>query len=254
MHKKYSIMVVEDETIIRENIVKKIQNANSMFYVKSVCKNGEEAIAVIENSPVDIVITDIKMPIMDGLELIKQLYFSFCSIKVIILSGFNDFDYAKQAIHYRVKNYLLKPLNFNELKSTLDRLLFELEKEEAAREQSLVIPKSITADQLSEMVKNYILSNYIKDITLSIIADKVGYTAEYIGKVFKKHHNQSVLKYITMLRINEAKRLLVSNCGLDIGAVGQAVGYNDPLYFSRVFKNNVGVYPREFIKNGKCGA
>lgn len=246
---KYSIMIVEDEAIIRENLADKLSSLSPTFYVKFICKNGEDAINAIEESPVDIVITDIRMPVMDGLELIKSLYFSHSSIRTILLSGYSEFEYARLALKYNVREYLLKPIDTTELINTLNRLQIELEQERNQCARFPLTSNTYTSHQLADLVKSYIASNFTKDISLSIIADEVGYSPEHLGRIFKKHHGQSVLKFITHLRINEAKKLLASVPPPDIGTVGQRVGYTDPLYFSRVFKKNVGIYPKEYLRN-----
>lgn len=241
-------MVVEDEAVIRENIVKKANTANRNFKVQAVCKNGQDALKTLSVIPVDVVITDIKMPIMDGMELAKKIHENHASVKIIILSGYSDFNYAKKAIAYNVSDYLLKPLDIEELRKTLNRILFEIKNAISELESKEMIYQNLTVEQLSELVQKYLLNNFRKNITLSQISKHFGYTSEYIGRVFKKYNQKTILKHLTTLRINEAKKLLMSDENFDIGSVGQKVGYTDPSYFSRVFKNNVGTYPKEFIK------
>ena len=111
----YKVLVVEDEALIRRNIVKKIQGLNLGFNVIGSTSDGKSALNLIETELPQLVITDIQMPIMDGLELVKALYFTYPNIKVIILSGFHEFEFARQAIQYGVNDYLLKPVVIEEL-------------------------------------------------------------------------------------------------------------------------------------------
>lgn len=121
------IVIVDDDTSIREGIAKIISKENDKFIVAGIFSNGQEALGFIESShlSVDVVITDIRMPLVDGLELIKQLKSLEPDIRCIIMSGFTDFEYARQALRYSAVDYLLKPIN----KKQLFKLLYELEGE-----------------------------------------------------------------------------------------------------------------------------
>lgn len=124
------IVLVDDETSIREGLAKIISKENAGFIVAGICSNGQEALKLIESTDevVDVVITDIRMPLVDGLELIKQLKSIQPDIRCIIMSGFTDFEYARQALRYSAVDYLLKPIN----KKQLFKLLYELEREKEA--------------------------------------------------------------------------------------------------------------------------
>ncbi|AZK48399.1 response regulator [Paenibacillus lentus] len=121
------IVIVDDEASIREGLAKIINKENSGFIVAGIFPNGQEALSFIESSQisVDVVITDIRMPLVDGLELIKQLKSIEPDIRCLIMSGFTDFEYARQALRYSAVDYLLKPIN----KKQLFKLLYELEEE-----------------------------------------------------------------------------------------------------------------------------
>lgn len=245
MTAKYSVIVVEDEEVIGKNVEKKINSLEGAFFVRKLCKNGRDALREMEKSPVDVVVTDIKMPVMDGLQLIRELKEKYATVKVVILSGYNDFEYAKEALIYQVKDYLLKPVEMEELKKTLGRVQAELDGDYQTFTGSFSHP---SPEQMTERIKSFILNNYRKELNLLSIAKSMGYSPEHLSRVFKKQSGQSVVKYITMLRINEAKKMLLSDANLDVGLIGQSVGYSDALYFSRVFQKSTGVSPSEFRK------
>lgn len=116
----YNIIVVDDEKGSRDILVELIENSSSDYKVVAVFQDGIDTWEYLEkNFDVDIVITDIKMPSMSGLELSKRIFESNLNIKIIIVSGYGEFEYAKKAIEYNVQNYLLKPINVKELISTL---------------------------------------------------------------------------------------------------------------------------------------
>lgn len=243
---KYSVMVVEDEEMIGNNIEKKINNLGNVFYVRKVCKNGRDALSEMEKAPVDIVITDIRMPVMDGIQLIRQLKEKYSTVKIVVLSGYSDFEYTKEALINHVEDYLLKPVVKEELQKTMERLQSILD---ADRREFTGDCTRLSPEQMTEKVIDYILKNYKNDVTILEIAKKMGYSSEHLSRVFKKQTGQSIIKYIATVRINEAKKLLLSTPNIDIGLIGQMVGYSDALYFSRVFQKNTGMYPSEFRKS-----
>lgn len=129
----YKIMLVDDEEEVRRGIIEKMDWEGLGFQIIGDAENGEDALEKIENLEPDILITDIRMPYMDGLSLIERVRKKFPSIKTIIFSGFNEFDYAKEAIRLGVTQYILKPVNMEELGEILSRLRETLDKEIEAR-------------------------------------------------------------------------------------------------------------------------
>ena len=123
----FRVIVAEDEELILNNTVKKIHQTGLGFEVIAAVQNGKLALDKIEEYSPDVLITDIRMPVMDGLELIKIVALNFPYIKTIIISGYSEFEYAKQAIKYGVKDYLLKPLESEELKAALIKIKISLE-------------------------------------------------------------------------------------------------------------------------------
>lgn len=131
----YKAILVDDEILVREAISENI-NWNSLGYeLVGVCENGKEAIEFIENTPVDLVLTDIYMPHIDGMGLSKYIYEHCPNTKVIIFSGYSDFEYTKQAIKYNVSEYILKPVTAMELSESLTKLKGELDKEREENER-----------------------------------------------------------------------------------------------------------------------
>lgn len=118
-----SVLVVEDEPPILNHVVGKIKALELPLDVIGTAANGEEAIAFIKQSPPQIVITDIRMPGMDGLTLCKYLHENHPSIKILVLSGYGEFEYARAAIQYNVSDYLLKPINPQKLREALEKIL-----------------------------------------------------------------------------------------------------------------------------------
>lgn len=123
----YPLIIVDDEEITRIAVSGYIQKRHPEFQVSGLFSNGADALQFLRKNPVNVVITDIRMPRMDGLELSRHIYESYPGILTIIISGYSEFEYAKKAIHYGVANYLLKPLDFEELSQNLDSALKRLD-------------------------------------------------------------------------------------------------------------------------------
>ena len=122
MGKQFRVFVVEDESLIAKNIAKKIESENTAFKVTGIFSNGEDALAAIAEQPPEVVFTDISMPVMSGLELASKIHESFGHVKTVIITGYSDFEYVREALHYDVEDYLLKPVNTDELGKVLGKL------------------------------------------------------------------------------------------------------------------------------------
>ena len=107
----YTVIVAEDEELLLTNLVQKIQKADPDFLVAGTAQTGDQALALVEKLSPDLVITDIRMPVMDGITLLTKVREQFPFTKFIITSGFSDFEYAKKAITLKVSDYLLKPVD-----------------------------------------------------------------------------------------------------------------------------------------------
>ena len=129
----YRIILVDDEEEVRKSIIKKIDWQSAGFQVVGDAENGQDALEKIEALKPEVVLTDIRMPYMDGLTLAGKLRQKYPSIKLVIFSGFDDFEYAKQAIKLNVIEYILKPVNVEELTAILQKIKFNLDEEIAQR-------------------------------------------------------------------------------------------------------------------------
>ncbi|MDO4306755.1 MAG: response regulator [Eubacteriales bacterium] len=244
--RSYKYLVAEDERLIRQNLIKKINKLGLPLELIGEAANGAEAIQIIEKNCPDIVITDIIMPQCDGLELTEYVYRNHPGVKIVILSGYNDFSYAQTAIKFSVNDYLLKPITPEALSASLQKFLITMQSE--SRDLLAYQVNSNTLDQkdIAELLVKYLHENYKQDVSFQELAAKFGFSVEYLGKIFKKHSGVTLSKYLTRLRMNEAKRLLVSHPGMEIQKIGELVGYKDSFYFSRAFKSFTGIQPSEY--------
>lgn len=244
---KYSVIVAEDEELLLNNLVQKIERADSDFQVVGTAQTGVQAYALIEELNPEVLITDIRMPVMDGIALIAKVREHFPLIKCIITSGFSDFEYARSAITLSVSDYLLKPIDSEELSDILGKIKREFQIAQNSFE-GIFSPATTrqTPTQIAELLKEYILSNYTSEINLNLIASSMNYSSSYLTKIFCQVYDCTPSKYIINLRINKACQLLLHNPELSIRQIGEAVGYHDQAYFSRIFKKHTGKSPFEY--------
>ncbi len=244
----YKYIVAEDEPLIRRNVLKKV--ASSHLPVESIgdAGDGQTALNLVKKFCPHFVITDIRMPVMDGLQLARCLYEMYPAVKCIILSGYVDFKYAQEALKYGVSDFLLKPLKEEELRTALQKIVLCLDA--AHQSCSTIDTHGVSSEELNELMLDYLRNNFRTDISLARLSEQFGFSQEYLTKVFKKFNQDTPLKFINKLRIAAAQQLLTNEPNLEIKQVGEYVGYADPAYFSRVFKASTGKYPSEYRLHG----
>lgn len=245
----YKVIVAEDETLILNSIIKNITALGIGFQVVGASEDGKTALELIEKHNPDVLVTDIRMPVMDGLELLKTVSVKYPGIRKIVISGYDDFKYAQQAIKYEATDYLLKPLKKDELLEAFNKIRISLDSERNALKQNLLRLKenhSYTSEEIARIVENYIKENYTKDINFDLISQNFNFNSSYLSKIFTRHIGENPSKYLISLRINKAKHLLMSNREMPIREIGELVGYANQFYFSRIFKSVVGKSPASY--------
>lgn len=248
MHMKYSVIIAEDEILLLDNLIKKVNDSNTDFEVIGKAQTGTQAYELIKQLHPDLLITDIRMPVMDGLELIKQVRDHYPHMDIIIISGYSEFEYAKTAIKYHVNDYLLKPIDAE----SIEKVLLELQNKIHLRNHNISeyfaneSSGTLTASKLADMVKNYLIENSKDEVNMNQIAQTLNYSPSYLTKVFTNEYQCTPSKYLISLRIQQAEHMLIHNPDLTIRQIGEAVGYPDQGYFSRIFKKQIGYSPLEY--------
>ena len=240
---KYRVLVADDEKLIAKNIAKSIEQLNPCFEVVSICTDGKEALDYLSEHPIHVVFTDIRMPEMDGLELAKQIFSNHPYIQCVIISGYNDFDYARSAISYQVKNYLLKPIDKEELRKCLTDI--ETHLHTAFADLETVSSQEKSTEELVSLVKEFIQRNYQKTLDLSAMADTLGFSSAYLTKIFTRHEGMPPSKYIKKYRMTIAKQLLLTT-DIPISVIAEQTGFSDQFHFSKTFRAAEGLSPSEY--------
>ena len=239
--KNLKALIIDDEKHVRDGIKIlanwKDYDINDIFEAN----DGEEAIVLIEKWKPEIIFTDMKMPKVDGITLLKKLNDANVTSIVIVVSGYGDYEYMRSAIHYNSFDYILKPIDPEILNETLERAV---QKWKEVNKNKTWIENKDTKKSLAN-VAQYIRNHYEEDITLQHIADKFFLSREHLSRKFKQEYGQTITDYVTEVRMKKAKELL-SNPTYKIYEVAYLVGYHDEKYFSKVFKKIVNVTPNEF--------
>ncbi|MDR7076956.1 YesN/AraC family two-component response regulator [Neobacillus niacini] len=238
------ILLVDDERWVRTALKWTINKLNLPLQVAHECQNGLEALDWIKVNEVDLVLTDIRMPIMDGLVLVKELSKLNGSYDVIVISVHDEFQFVQQAIRSGVTDYLLKPIEETELKACLEKWLNEKGNEEKAIKNTFSEKENLPLSTIERVIE-YIKKTPLDQITLKEAAESIHINPSYLSQLFKQQLNKKFVDYVTELRIEESKRLL-QNTTLRMSEIAERVGYSDLAYFSNNFKRIVGSSPSEF--------
>ncbi|MDR1797673.1 MAG: response regulator [Clostridiales Family XIII bacterium] len=242
--KQFDVIVVEDEKLIANNIKKSIESCNPAFRVVAVAHSGLDALDMVKELLPDIVFTDIRMPELDGIELISRLTVEYPSIKKVIVSGYDDFVYAKSAILNHTENYLLKPINLDELRDTL-RKIEEHYLHEKADASSRFYKDKQQPEDIARYLKDHIDEHYQEALNLASIAKELELSTSWLSRIFQKHTGESPSHYLKRRRMTVAVQLLRDK-SYTIKQIAELVGIPDPFYFSRAFKQAYGSSPSRF--------
>ena len=237
----YSVYIADDEMWVIVGLKKRIEKTGLPFQVVGEANNGVMALEEIEKKKPDILFNDIRMPGYNGLELLELLRKKELDTKVVLISGYAEFEYAQSAIRNGAYDYLLKPIDQDKLQTVLERILGD-GSTESGNVQELVAPSTI------RKIMDEIKEHYTENITLTGLAEKYSISVSYLSELLKEHLQLSFSEYISSKRIQKAKELLADD-SLSIEQIADQTGYNDYFYFTKVFKKNTGISPSKYRKN-----
>lgn len=243
----YSLVLIEDEVTMLEGIKKYIPFQDLHIQLVGCATNGLDGLKQIEVLKPDIVISDINMPVMSGIELLK--YVDHSNIKFIFLTAHANFEYAKQAISHGVVEYLLKPVFPGDISNALKKCIDLLEKEAQYKPAALDGPAAENQEEATPIInkmRKYAAEN-IRDVSLEQLAQYLGFSVNHLRNLYKNETGVSFKKYITALRMEKAKKLLESNY-YKVYEVADMVGYKDIKSFRAAFKEHFGTPPSS-LKN-----
>ncbi len=254
------LLIADDERTIRMGLLSLPWEIIGITKVYQA-ENGLEAMEVLKEKKIDILVSDIRMPGISGLELAEYIQKCAMDTAIVLLTGFSDFEYARTALRNGVEDYLLKPIRPKDILETISKVKDNLEKR---RYQKNLVKQYETAvssqdyqeqitwqfkglqDQAMEILKD-MARNYSEGISLNSLAEKYHFSVGYLSRMIKKETGYSFSEILNSIRLTAAVELLADET-IKISHIGDRVGFSDQKYFSQVFKKTFGMSPGEYRK------
>lgn len=243
------VLVVDDEEVVRRGIVMETDWKKLDCVVIAEAENGVEGLEAARKYHPDLIICDIRMPKMTGIEMMQTLREEGNQAFVIFLTAYSDFAYTRSAIRLSAVDYLLKPFEDGELEKAVwemkNKNTKKSSEEDKEEDYLLKLPKGDKSKYVAEALA--FIDEHLGDADLSVgmITEHLGLSEGHLSHIFKKETSYTINAYITRYRIRYAMKLL-QDCRVKVYEVAEQVGYRDITYFSTVFKKIVGVNPSEF--------
>lgn len=248
----YKILVAGSETIERMALCKILSKNLGSGYTILEARNGAEAVAVFEREEPQILLMDVVMPGITGLEAARKIRSTGRPCVIVFLSAYDNFSYAREAISLRAMEYLLKPCSERELLTAVENALGLYERlrpgQGGTQERMLLGEGEEESARLSfirEHIECYIRENYASNLSMQKAAQAMNYSDTYFCRLFKQIFGVNFSTYLARFRVERARDLL-SGTMHSVKEVGAACGYSDTSYFIRVFKRITGQTPAEY--------
>ena len=240
------VLVVEDEELIRRGIVLAVDWASLGCVVVGEAANGEEALEAVERLSPSLIITDLKMPRMDGIEMLRRLRERGNMAYVIILTAYDSFEYAQSALRLGAVDFLLKPFHDGDLEQAVLNLQRRMSAEAGTQPEALPGLKKGDKSKYVLEAMDYIGEHYADPgISVGSIAAHLGISEGHLSHTSKQETGYTLLNDLTRCRIHKSMELL-RDCRTKVYEVAEQVGYRDVTHFSATFKKVAGVSPSEY--------
>lgn len=246
----FDIIICDDEPTIRNGLKKLIERSGLPLTVSGLASNGLEAMDMIQTREPAVVLMDINMPGMSGLEVIEQTRFLEIPVIFIIISGYDEFQYAQKACHLEVADYLLKPINKEEFILLLEKIIKKLEQTrftETPGVSAVSSDSETSQDTQSKRLLHYIQKNFTdNNLSLLQLSEEFHLSQSYVTRLVKQESGKSFTELLNQYRIEHAKKLLTGQKDRKLWAIAEECGFTSQHYFSRVFKQATGYTPAEY--------
>ena len=239
---KLRVLLVDDEIMIREGFKRLFDWQAHGCEVVGEAADGMEALTQIDTLRPDIVIMDINIPIMNGLKVIQLSRIKHPDTAFVIVSGYDDFSCCREALRLQITDYILKPVNYEEFGACIDNLKITLFERRITEEPAQREERTITG------ITRYLQEHLAEDVSLSVLAEVFHLNPQYISQLFKSEIGVNFLAYLTNIRMEKAKKLLLST-SLSIAEVAEQSGYGDYRVFTKVFKKSEGSTPSQYRRD-----
>lgn len=239
------VLIADDEDVIRSGVAKYIKLHTDRFDKIYEAENGQEAIDILLKHHPDIMILDVQMPLKTGIDVMKEAKKAGIQPITIILSGYDEFKYAQEALKFGAKEYFLKPMRAADILRCLNRLADEY----IGPEETETLPDDKYTNPLVKEAMEYIREHYAEELSLSDVAERLGISIGYLSTLIHQNLECGFNDFLNQVRIDRASCYLEQNY-LKNYEIAYKVGFKDEKYFSKVFKKMKGMSPKEYrMKN-----
>ena len=242
-------VMAEDEQRARRGLKNLIMSISDEYEIAAEVPNGKQALEIMQIVKPDVVFTDLKMPYMGGLDLIKAAKAAEIRAKFVIVSAYEEFEVARQAISLGVYEYLVKPIMFEEVKELMERLR-DKKSEDCRNCTGSLKDQYPDAHPLVRKSLSFIESGYASKISQKELAESLGVSQEYLCYLFNKDVGMNFTRFIRTYRIDLAKKLLLTEAA-PREEIPYKVGFSDPKYFNKVFREIEGMSVAEFLRENE---
>lgn len=231
----YRILLVDDEEQFRTTITSCFPWSQMGYEIAAQASNGEEALKLLRRYKYDLVLCDIQMPIVSGIDLAKNIAEMEDAPIIIFFSGFQEFEYAKKAMIYGVRDYIVKPIRFDELSEVLRKVKTSLEHNKGKENDHISFEKK---------VQQYV-EEHLKDVCLQECANVLHMNPSYVSWLYKQKTGENFSDLVLGKRMKRAAELLKTE-GVRVYEVSEEVGYSNSNNFTKIFHSYYGIAPKEY--------
>lgn len=247
----YEVMLVEDDRALRYVYSKMKVWENSGFRIGKEVANGLEAVEWVKEHSVDVIFTDIRMPFMNGIEMMKQIQREHSDILFVFVSSYNEFEYAREGLRMGAVDYLVKPLEEKDVEGVLKRLQTVLSNQ--SKDQAILLLQKFVQQEVNW--EEPILQNMCKifdahkdkNLTLEEVALELNLSKDYLGKLVKSYTGMGFRALYNGYKMEYAKPFIKSG-KYKVYEISEMLGYTSADYFTQLFKNSTGMTPAEYKK------
>lgn len=245
----FKILLVEDDPSIGFLVARYKIWKTGEYVIKAIAKNGKEALELLERENYDIVITDIRMPVMDGMQLFHHIKEAHGEVCVILASTYSDFTYAKEGIRLGAVDYIEKPYTEEKLVTALKLAQSKMQpkKQDNTTEEVPLDYKIYSEDKVVQKMIQIIHQHVNEESILDVLSQQMELSKDYLGKLFKNGTGITISEYFMIVKMEEAKRML-SYSNKKVYEISLELGYTTVDYFTKLFKKYTGVTPTQFKK------
>lgn len=241
----YNVVICDDELTIRNGLKNLIETVGKNLKVAGTASNGFEACKVIKENQPEVVLMDINMPGLNGLDVIQEVSVALPFTKFIIISGYDEFQYAQKAIQLKAYDYLLKPIDKKNLFVVIENACNAFAKDKRAFVDFSINENPTIAEEAVDLIyENYSDS----ELTLNSMAKKLHVSESYLTRIIKKKANMSFSELLTKVRMEAAISLILSGYSITSLEISEKTGYKSQHYFCKVFKAYTGLTPTCYRK------